>query len=199
MAAIETHERLTLLFSREQIQDRVRALAREIRQDYRGADLVVIGVLKGAFVFVADLIRVLHLPLTVDFVGLSSYGAGRESSGVVAITKPVQVPIEGRDVLVVEDIIDSGLSMTALLDHLRARSPRSLRVCALIEKRERPLVAVPVHYVGFVVDEGFVVGYGIDYAEKYRHLPEIFRVEARAGTHEGSDAPELVDARAGAP
>jgi hypoxanthine phosphoribosyltransferase len=184
MVAMRDHvvgtERLVFLYSRDQIEDRVRALAQAIRRDYLGRELVVVGVLKGAFVFMADFIRALHLPLTLDFVGLSSYGLRAESSGAPVVTKPLGVPIEGRDVLVVEDILDTGLSLKALLDYLRAQSPKSVRVCVLIDKRERRAEAVRVDYAGFVLTEGFVAGYGIDYAEKYRYLPEIYRVEIDA-------------------
>ena len=173
----EKGERLVYLYSRDQIQDRVRALARAIRLDYRDREPVLVGVLKGAFVFMADLIRALHRPLTLDFVGLSSYGARTESSGAVAITKPLGLSIEGKDVLVVEDILDTGLSMKALSEYLWALSPKSVRICALIDKRERRSESTRADYVGFEVPGGFVVGYGIDYAEKYRYLPEIYRVE----------------------
>jgi hypoxanthine phosphoribosyltransferase len=142
---------------------------------------VLIGVLRGAVVFVADLIRALQVSVTVDFVGLSSYGARAESSGTVAITTPLQVPIEGRDVLVVEDILDTGRSMSALLGYLRARSPRSIRLCALLDKQARRVETIAADYVGFVIPDGFVVGYGIDYADRYRQLPAIYRVETDGG------------------
>jgi hypoxanthine phosphoribosyltransferase len=169
--------RIGLLFSRDQIQDRVRALARQIHRDYHDRDLVVVGVLTGAFVFVADLIRALHLRVDIDFVGLSSYGAASESSGAVTMTKPLGVDVRGRDVLVVEDILDTGLSLTRLLEYLRTCSPRSVRVCVLIDKTERRLEPVAADYVGFTVPEGFVVGYGIDHAGDYRYLPEICRLD----------------------
>ncbi len=168
---------LTLLFSRAQIAERVDALASVIAADYRDRDLVVVGVLKGAFVFVADLIRALGIPITVDFVGLSSYRASSRSAGTVTVTQPLSVEIEGRDVLVVEDIVDTGLSMRGLLDDLAARRPASLRLCALIDKGERRVAHVPIDYVGFTVTAGFVVGYGIDYAERYRALPDIHRLD----------------------
>lgn len=173
-------ERLVRLYSRREVGERVRALARQIRHDYRGHDLVVVGVLKGAFVFLADLVRALRRPVAVDFVGLSSYGHGTEPSGPVSITTPLRLPVEGKDVLVVEDILDTGLSMQALLDHLRARAPRSIRVCALLDKPARRRTPIAPDYVGFTVADGFVVGYGIDYAEKYRELPEVYRVEREA-------------------
>lgn len=174
---VMTTERLVLLYSRDQIEDRVRELAQVIRRDYDGRELVVVGVLKGAFVFMADLLRALRLPVTLDFVGLSSYGSRTESSGSPTVTRPLGLPVVGKDILVVEDILDTGLSMRALLDYLRAQAPRSVRICALIDKRERRSESVPADYVGFELPGGFVVGYGIDYAEKYRYLPEVYRVE----------------------
>ena len=172
--------RLTPLYSARQIRDRVRDLARTIRADYAGRDLVIVGVLKGAFVFMADLVRALGLPAALDFVGLSSYGTATETSGTVAITKPLQGAIAGKDVLVVEDILDTGLSMKALLDYLAARGPRSVRICALLDKRARRTEAIPADYVGFALPDGFVVGYGIDYAERYRELPAIYRLDRGA-------------------
>lgn len=168
--------RLVRLYSRGRIAARVRALARAIRADYEGRDLVVVGVLKGAFVFLADLVRALDRPVAIDFVGLSSYGRGVDSSGTVRVTRPLGVPIAGRDVLVVEDILDTGRSMKALLEGLAAGSPRSVRLCALLDKRERRVEPVTAHYVGFEVPQGFVVGYGIDFDERYRHLPDIYRL-----------------------
>jgi len=168
--------RLVRLYSRARIAARVRALARAIRADYEGHDLVAVGVLKGAFVFLADLVRALGRPVTIDFVGLSSYGSGVASSGTVTVTRPVHVPIAGRDVLVVEDILDTGLSMRFLLEYLEARTPRSVRVCALLDKPERRVEPVTAHYVGFVAPAGFVVGYGIDFDERYRYLPDIYRL-----------------------
>ncbi|MBI2370809.1 MAG: hypoxanthine phosphoribosyltransferase [Deltaproteobacteria bacterium] len=193
-AADGGREHLVPLYSRDQIQARVRALARAIRRDYEGRDLVVVGVLKGAFVFMADLIRALRLPLVLDFVGLSSYGSRSRSSGSVTISKPLSLPAQGRDVLVVEDILDTGLTMRVLLDYLWAQSPKSVRICALIDKRERRTEAIPADYVGFQLPEGFVVGYGIDYAERYRALPEIYRVEF--GDSPGRDGCEPPGARA---
>jgi len=170
-------ERLVLLFSREQIAGRVRELAATISAEYAGRDLVLVGILRGAFVFLADLIRHLTIPAAVDFLGAASYGFGAETSGEVAITKALQLPIAGRDVLLVEDIEDTGMTLKAILDRLAREQPRSLRVCTLIDKRERRLVDVKVDYVGFEIPRGFVVGYGIDYAERFRHLPDIYRIE----------------------
>lgn len=171
------NERLVVLHFREQIAARVGTLARCIREDYQGRDLAVIGVLTGGFVFVADLIRALDRPLTVDFVGLSSYGDGRTSSGRVVMTKPPTTTITGRDVLVVEDLLDTGQSMRYLLDTLRALKPRSLRLCVLVDKRARRATWIEAHYVGFTVEDEFVVGYGIDCAGRYRWVPDICRLD----------------------
>lgn len=167
-------EAVRLLFSREQIQEAVQRLGRQISSDYRGKRPLLIGVLKGAFVFLADLIRHLSIPVEVDFVRLSSYGAGKETSGVVKMGKDLEAEVRGRDVIVVEDIVDTGISLKFLLEELSSRGPSSLRVCALLDKKHRREVPVKVDYVGFEIERGFVVGYGIDYAERYRELPEIY-------------------------
>jgi hypoxanthine phosphoribosyltransferase len=170
-------ERLVLLYSRDQIAERVGELAANISADYGGRELVLIGVLRGAFVFVADLMRQLTIPVKVDFVGAASYGSRAQTSGQVAITKEIQVPVSGRELLLVEDIYDTGVTLDAVHRGLKTLGPRSIKVCALIDKRERRLVEVPVDYVGFKLDKGFIVGYGIDYAEQYRNLPDIYRIE----------------------
>jgi hypoxanthine phosphoribosyltransferase len=169
--------RLVLLYSQDQIAQRVRELAAAISADYAASDLVLIGVLRGAFVFLADLMRHLTIPVTVDFIGAASYGARTRTSGHVSITKELAVPISGRDLLVVEDIEDTGTTLQAIQNQLQTLVPRSIRVCALIDKRERRLVDARVDYVGFTIARGFIVGYGIDYAEQYRHLPDIYRIE----------------------
>lgn len=173
----KTPERLVLLYSRDQIARRVGELAAAISDDYRHADLVIVGILRGAFVFVADLIRQLTIPVVIDFVGAASYGSGTETSGHVAITKELQVPISGRDVLLVEDIEDTGVTLKAIQNKLKAQGPRSVKVCTLIDKRERRMVDLLLDYVGFEIDKGFIVGYGIDYAERYRYLADIYRIE----------------------
>lgn len=180
-AAHGPNERLVVLHFREEIAARIGTLARCIREDYRGRDLAVLGVLTGGFVFVADLVRALDRPLTVDFVGLSSYGAGRTSSGRVVMTKPPTTTITGRDVLVVEDLLDTGRSMRFLLDTLRALKPRSLRLCVLVDKRARRTTSVEAHYVGFTIDDGFVVGYGIDGGGRHRWIPDLCRLEEVPG------------------
>jgi len=170
-------ERLVLLYSRDQIAQRVRELAASISADYAGSDLVLVGILRGAFVFLADLIRQLTIPAQVDFIGAASYGSRTQTSGQVIITKEPQIPISGRDLLLVEDIEDTGVTLEAIHRKLKGLGPRSIRVCTLIDKRERRLIDVPMDYVGFEISEGFIVGYGIDYAEQYRYLPDIYRVE----------------------
>ena len=169
--------RLVLLYSRDQIAQRVRKLAAAISGDYEGADLVLIGILRGAFVFLADLIRQLTIPITVDFIGAASYGTETQTSGRVAITKELQVPVSGREILLVEDIEDSGVTLRAIQNKLKGRGPHSIKVCTLIDKQERRLVDVQLDYVGFKIAKGFIVGYGIDYAEHYRYLPDIYRIE----------------------
>ena len=170
-------ESLVLLYSRDQIAQRVRELAAVISADYASGDLVLIGILRGAFVFLADLIRQVTIPVVVDFVGAASYGSRTQTSGQVAITKELQVPVSGRDLLLVEDIEDTGVTLRAIQNKLTKLGPRSIKVCALVEKRERRLVDMPVDYVGFQIAKGFIVGYGIDYAERYRYLPDIYRIE----------------------
>jgi hypoxanthine phosphoribosyltransferase len=170
-------EELKLLFSKKEIAETVARLAQEISADYANKKVVLIGVLKGAFVFLADLIRHLTIPVEIEFMRIASYGSQKESSGEIRVTKDVEIPLEGRDVLVIEDIVDTGLSLTFLVDHLRAHNPSSLKVCTLVDKKARREVEVQVDYTGFVMDEGFIVGYGIDFSEGYRALPEIFVVD----------------------
>ena len=162
-----------VLFSEDEIKQAVARLATEIRQDYQGKQPLLIGILKGSFVFMADLIRQLELPVEVDFVKLSSYGAGTETSGKVKVVQGLKTPIKERDVLVVEDIVDTGLTLSFLLDYLRKKKPASLRLCALTDKPSRRQVPVTINYLGFTVPDKFIVGYGIDWNEKFRYLPDI--------------------------
>ncbi|RMG12034.1 MAG: hypoxanthine phosphoribosyltransferase [Deltaproteobacteria bacterium] len=162
-----------VLYDEETLARRVAELGAEITRAYRGDDLTVLVILKGSFVFAADLIRSIDLPLTVDFMGLSSYGAQTESSGVVRITQDLSRPIEGRHVLVVEDIIDTGLTMKYLLGNLATRGPKSTRVCALLHKPARSEHGVEIDYLGFTIPDAFVVGYGLDFDERYRNLPFV--------------------------
>ncbi len=162
-----------VLLSEADIRARVREMGQAIARDYQGRSLVVIGVLKGSFVFLADLVRAIDLPLTVEFLGVSSYQGGTETTGEVRITLDSSKPLAGKHVLVVEDIIDTGLTMKFLLENLAARHPAGIRVATLLEKPSRAKVKVPIDYKGFVIDDRFVVGYGLDWGEKYRNLPFI--------------------------
>ena len=164
--------RVDVLIPEADLRERVRALGRDLTRDYAGRSLVVVGVLKGSFIFLADLVRAVDLPLEVDFVGLSSY-EGTSTTGVVRITADLARPIEGKDVLLVEDIVDTGLTLRYLLDDLAARGPASLKVCALLEKPSRARVAVPIDYRGFVIGDEFVVGYGLDWDGRMRNLPYV--------------------------
>jgi len=166
-----------VLYTREQVVETVRRLASEIKRDYQDKNPVIIGILKGSFMFIADLIRELAMPVEVEFVVLSSYGSGTGSSGKVRMAKGVHTDIKGRHVLVVEDIIDSGLTIAYLLNYLRQRRPASLKMCVLLDKEPRRKVPVIIDYRGFRVPNKFVVGYGIDYDEKYRYLPDIRYIE----------------------
>jgi hypoxanthine phosphoribosyltransferase len=159
-----------VLIDEPTLQARIAELGEEISSDYAGKDLLLVGVLKGAVFFMADLMRSLSVPCEVDFMAISSYGAETDSSGVVRILKDLDIPLQGRDVLVVEDIIDSGLTLSYLMRNLRAREPASLEVCALLTKPSRREIEVPVKYVGFEIPNRFVIGYGLDYAERYRNL-----------------------------
>jgi hypoxanthine phosphoribosyltransferase len=161
----------------EELQARVRELAAEISRDYAGRELLLLGVLKGAVFFLADLMRHVDLPCELDFMAVSSYGSLTDSSGVVRILKDLDAPIEGKDVLIVEDIVDSGLTLNYLLRNLRGRDPRSLEVCALLVKPERRKIDLPMRYVGFEIPNRYVVGYGLDLDQRYRNLPYVAAVE----------------------
>ena len=162
-----------ILISADEVQARVAGLAAEISADYAGRELLLICVLKGAVLFLADLMRALTVPSQVEFMAVSSYGNATETSGVVKVLKDLDQPIDGRDVLVVEDIVDSGLTLQYVLGMLAARGPASLEVCALLTKPERRLVELTPRYVGFEIPDRFVVGYGLDHAERLRHLPHV--------------------------
>jgi hypoxanthine phosphoribosyltransferase len=166
-----------LILSREVIEKKVQELAAQVSRDYAGKDAILIGVLKGVFIFMADLVRALDYPVQIDFVRLSSYGVSSESAGEVLITKDVELPIRDRHVLIVEDIVDAGYTLDFLIQHLRSRHPKSLQVCCLIDKKERRQVEVPLDYVGFVVEKGFLVGYGLDCGEQHRTYPEVYELE----------------------
>jgi len=161
------------LVSAEDLERRVRELAAEISRDYANRDLLLVGVLKGAVFFLSDLMRQLEIPVEVDFMAVASYGSATKSSGVVRILKDLDAPIEGRDVLIVEDIVDSGLTLQYMMRNLAGRNPRTLEVCALLVKPERQKVDLPTRYVGFEIPNRFAIGYGLDHAERYRNLPYV--------------------------
>lgn len=163
-----------VMISEQEIKDKVKELGKMITEDYKGKDLVVICVLKGAIMFVSDLIKEIKVPLAIDFMAVSSYGNSTKSSGVVKIIKDLDDSIEGKDVLIVEDIIDSGLTLAYLLDNLESRDPNSIEICTLLDKPTGRKTDVETKYVGFEIKDEFVVGYGLDYAEKYRNVPHIF-------------------------
>ena len=162
-----------VLFSEEQLKNRVREIAQQITADYQGKEIMLISVLRGSFVFMADLCRAIDLPCTLDFMAVSSYGKGTKSSGQVQITKDLSEDISDRHIIVVEDILDSGTTLSYLLKILENRHPASIRLCTLLDKPDRRVKPVEVHYSGFTIPDAFVVGYGLDYAEKYRNLPYI--------------------------
>ncbi len=166
-----------ILFSRDEIQKRVKEIAAQISKDYAGRELIIIGVLRGAFIFMADLIREISIPCRVDFARLASYGAGSESSGKVVMTKDIETSIKDRDILIVEDIVDTGLTMQYLVEWLKERNPRSLKTCVFLDKRKRRKISFEAEYVGFTIDDGFVVGYGLDFNEKYRFSPDIYIIK----------------------
>ena len=174
MSAAELERAVTeVLIEPQALQNRIAELGDEISGDYEGRDLLLVGVLKGAVFFMADLMRNLTIPCEIDFMAISSYGDSTDSSGVVRILKDLDINIESRDVLVVEDIIDSGLTLSYLMRNLEAREPASLEICALLTKPERREIDVPVRYVGFEIPNRFVIGYGLDFAERYRNLPYV--------------------------
>ena len=162
-----------ILFTPEALARRVKELADQITQDYAGKSLLIVGTLRGSFVFMADLVRQINLPLTVDFLSASSYGSGTESSGQVKLKLDLADDISGRDVLIIEDIVDSGNTLSKLLPELQKRGPASLKVCALLDKPERRVLPFQANYVGFTIPDAFVVGYGLDFDQHYRQLPYI--------------------------
>ena len=166
-----------VLLGEQALAERVRELGAAISADYRDVPLVVVVVLKGSFVFAADLVRAIDAPLEVDFLGVRSYGDATETSGIVQITSDLTRSIEGRDVLIVEDIVDTGLTLRFLLDNLRTREPRSLKLAALLHKPSRTRAVVPIDYLGFTIPDVFVVGYGLDAAQRYRNLPYVGKLQ----------------------
>jgi len=173
----KTMPELIPVLSREEIEKSIERIAARISADYQNCEPVLVGVLKGAFVFLADLIRCLAIPVKVDFVRTTSYGDQTSSSGTVALTKPLEIDVAGKHVLVVEDIVDTGITLRWLVDYLSGLGSASVKACTLIDKKERRQVQVQVDYVCNVVDKGFLVGYGLDYAERYRHLPAVYHLK----------------------
>jgi len=166
-----------ILYSRLEIGTEVSRLATAITRDYQDKTPLLLGILKGSFMFMADLVRCLDFPLDVEFIGLSSYGAGRQTTGKVRVVQGLTCPVNGRHVLIIEDIVDAGLTLSFLIEYLLKKKPASLRLCALMDKPARRQAPVPIDYLGFTVPDKFVVGYGLDYAEKYRNLPDICVLE----------------------
>jgi len=190
---------LEVLITPEQLQARIAELAGQIDADYAGRQLILVGVLKGAVMVMADLARAMHLPVSMDWMAISSYGSGTTSSGVVRILKDLDADISGRHVLVVEDIVDSGLTLSYLVHNLQSRDPESVQVCVLLRKRAAAQMPVEVAYTGFEIEDKFVIGYGLDYAERYRNLPfigtlaphayadtDLASAEGNSGTAEGN-------------
>jgi len=168
---------LKQLFSRKDIDEAVQRLAAAIERDFDNEEIIFICLLKGSFIFTSDLVRHIHNPSVIDFMRVSSYGKGMQSKGAITITKDLEENIQGKNVIIVEDIIDSGLTLKYIYDMLIAKEPKTLKICALVDKRERRTIEIKADYVGFTIDSGFIVGYGIDYAEKYRNLPDIYIIE----------------------
>jgi len=168
-----------ILFSKETIQKRVKELAEQISEDYAGKELILIGILKGAFIFMADLIREISIPCRVDFARLASYGTGSESSGKVVLTKDIETSIKGKDVLIVEDILDTGLTMQYFVGWMKERNPKSIKICVFLDKRKRRKVSFEADYVGYSIEDGFVVGYGLDFNEMYRFSPDIYVIHTK--------------------
>jgi hypoxanthine phosphoribosyltransferase len=167
-----------VLISREQIEQRIAEMGRQISDDYRGRNPVLVGVLRGSFVFLADLIRAVSIPLEVDFISVASYGSQKNSSGVVRLLQDLNTNIKGRDVILVEDIVDTGITLSYLIDNLKTRNPASLVLCALLDKKERRQKEPGIlKYVGFTIPDKFVIGYGLDHAQQYRNLPYVSWVE----------------------
>jgi hypoxanthine phosphoribosyltransferase len=176
---LKTVDELQLVIDEETISNRVSEIGASITREYQDKNLVVIGILKGAFIFMADLIRRIDLPLETDFVRLQSYGSSTESVGQVTITKDVELPLRGKHVLIVEDIVDTGYTLRYLKEVMSLHQAASVRICCLIDKKERRKVDVEVDYVGFEIEKGFLVGYGLDYDEQYRQLPGIYHLNPR--------------------
>lgn len=172
-----TPQQPKVLYTKEEIAERVARLAQQISTDYQGRCPLLLGILKGSFVFMADLIRLLQIPVEIDFISLSSYGSAKVTSGKVKVVQGLRYPVKGRDILVIEDIVDTGLTLSFFMDYLRKKKPLSLKLCALFDKPSRRKTLVSIDYIGFTVPDKFLVGYGLDYNEKFRHLPDLCILE----------------------
>jgi hypoxanthine phosphoribosyltransferase len=168
--------KLVPVLTKDEIEHVVAGLAQRISSDYQNRELVLIAVLKGAFIFLSDLIRQLTIPVKVDFIRIASYFSNTSSTGEIQLTKEIEIDIKGKDVLIVEDIIDSGLTVDYILDYLKSFKPKTVKVCTLLDKTERREKDIKIDYAGHAVGKGFLVGYGLDYAEDYRHLPEVYNL-----------------------
>lgn len=169
-----------ILITEEQLAQKVAELGKKITEDYVGKDLLLVCVLKGGVVFASDLMKKIDLPLEIDFMAISSYGNDTKSSGTVRILKDLNVGIEGKDVVIVEDIVDSGLTLSYLMDNLKSRYPKSVQICTILDKPSRRVIDIKIKYLGFSIPDEFVVGYGLDYAEKYRNLPYVAVLDEKA-------------------
>ncbi len=167
----------SILFSRERIAQEIKRIGQEISRDFKDQEVMLVGVLKGSFLFIADLIREIEVPSVIDFVRLASYGSGTQTSGIIEFRKELEMPIRGRNVIIVEDIIDSGYTLECLYNKLLLQEPRTLKICTLIDKKARREVEIEADYVGITMDDGFIIGYGLDHDEKYRNLPDIYVVD----------------------
>lgn len=172
-----TPQQPKVLYTKEEIAERVARLAQQISTDYQGKCPLLLGILKGSFVFMADLIRLLQIPVEIDFISLSSYGSAKVTSGKVKVVQGLRFPVKGRDVLIIEDIIDTGLTLSFFMDYLRKKKPSSLKICALFDKPSRRETPIYIDYLGFTVPDKFLVGYGLDYNERFRHLPDLCVME----------------------
>lgn len=166
-----------ILFSRERIATEIKRLGQEISRDYGDQEIMLVGVLKGSFLFIADLIREIKSPSVIDFVRLASYGSGTRTSGIIEFRKGLEMPIRDRHVIIIEDIVDSGYTLECLYNKFLLQEPRSLKICTLIDKRARREVEIEANYIGISMEDGFIIGYGLDHDEKYRNLPDIYLVE----------------------
>ncbi|PLY01861.1 MAG: hypoxanthine phosphoribosyltransferase [Desulfuromonas sp.] len=170
----KTHK---ILYSRERIASEIKRIGQEITRDFQGQEVMLVGVLKGSFLFIADLVREIELPTVIDFVRLASYGSGTQTSGIIEFRKELEMPIRDRNVIIVEDIVDSGYTLECLYNKLLHHQPKSLKICTLIDKTARREVEIEADYVGITMDDGFIIGYGLDHDERYRNLPDIHVVE----------------------